>query len=75
MKLTSNENEVARLAYAIWEQEGRPHGRDQQHWQEAEHLLVRRPSSSPAAPKPVLKSVPRMVAGRRTTSPAKLLDR
>lgn len=75
MKLTPNENEVARLAYAIWEQEGRPHGRDQQHWQEAEQLLVRRPPSSPAAPKPTLKSPPRMVAGRRTSSPAKLLAR
>jgi hypothetical protein len=27
-------------AYHIWEQEGRPHGRDEQHWQEAERQLA-----------------------------------
>jgi hypothetical protein len=50
MKLTPNEFEVAHLAYAIWEQEGRPHGRDQQHWQEAERLIVATPSPLPANP-------------------------
>ncbi len=75
MKLTPNENEIARLAYAIWEQEGRPHGRDEMHWTEAERLLAARTMSSPAAPRPTLKSAPRMVAGRRNSSPAKLLAR
>jgi hypothetical protein len=27
-------------AYQIWEQEGRPNGRDQEHWQEAERQLA-----------------------------------
>jgi hypothetical protein len=27
-------------AYLLWEQEGRPHGRDQEHWQEAERQLA-----------------------------------
>jgi len=31
--------DVAVCAYAIWEQEGRPQGRDVQHWLEAEFLL------------------------------------
>jgi Protein of unknown function (DUF2934) len=26
-------------AYQIWEQEGRPHGRDEDHWREAERQL------------------------------------
>lgn len=26
-------------AYQIWEQEGRPHGRDEEHWREAERQL------------------------------------
>jgi hypothetical protein len=26
-------------AYHIWEQEGRPHGRDAEHWREAERQL------------------------------------
>ena len=29
------------IAYQIWEEQGRPHGRDAEHWQEAE----RRPSA------------------------------
>jgi hypothetical protein len=75
MKLTPNENEVARLAYAIWEQEGRPHGRDQMHWTEAERLLAARPLSSPTAPRPTLKSASRMTTVRRNSAPAKLLAR
>ena len=31
--------ETAVLAYTIWEQEGRPHGRDFDHWVQAEVLL------------------------------------
>lgn len=27
-------------AYQIWEQEGRPHGRDLEHWQQAERQLA-----------------------------------
>jgi hypothetical protein len=29
------DEEIAPLAYRIWEQEGRPHGRDKEHWQRA----------------------------------------
>jgi hypothetical protein len=25
-------NQIARVAYAIWKQEGQPHGRDREHW-------------------------------------------
>jgi Protein of unknown function (DUF2934) len=32
--------EVATCAYLIWEQEGRPAGRDMQHWLEAERQLA-----------------------------------
>jgi hypothetical protein len=37
---------IARRAYALWEQEGRPHGRDGEHWRlacaaiEAEDALL-----------------------------------
>ena len=33
------EQEIARRAYAIWEQEGRPHGRNLDHWLKAEREL------------------------------------
>jgi hypothetical protein len=36
---------IRRSAYAIWEREGRPHGKDQDHWQEAEREVA-------AAPRP-----------------------
>ncbi|MCX7966355.1 MAG: DUF2934 domain-containing protein [Syntrophorhabdaceae bacterium] len=40
-----NENlyeEIARLAYEIFEREGRIHGRDLDHWLEAERIVISR---------------------------------
>jgi hypothetical protein len=38
-----NPDDVARCAYLIWEVEGRPAGREQDHWYQAEtQLLVTR---------------------------------
>jgi DUF2934 family protein len=34
-------------AYQMWEQEGRPHGRDQAHWFEAERQLQNSESAVP----------------------------
>ncbi len=34
--------EIARAAYRLWEEEGRPQGRDRQHWQQALACLRRR---------------------------------
>ena len=36
-----SEEEIARAAYFLWEQEGRPHGRDQEHWRRAREQLSR----------------------------------
>lgn len=33
------EPEIAARAYQLWEQEGRPQGRDVEHWTEAERQL------------------------------------
>lgn len=33
-------DQIARLAFDIWEKEGRPHGRHMEHWLEAESLLA-----------------------------------
>jgi Protein of unknown function (DUF2934) len=32
--------EIARRAYLIWEEEGRPSGRDKEHWRLAEQELM-----------------------------------
>jgi hypothetical protein len=37
MKINRNE-ETSQLAYRIWQEEGCPHGRDVEHWLEAERL-------------------------------------
>jgi hypothetical protein len=43
----NNHNEIASLAYQLWEQHGRPHGRDQEFWLQAEaQLLTGKPSSA-----------------------------
>jgi hypothetical protein len=32
---------IQRRAYELWESEGRPQGREQTHWQQAEHEIAR----------------------------------
>jgi hypothetical protein len=36
---TPANDEIARVAYAIWEAEGRPEGRDHEHWVRARELI------------------------------------
>ncbi len=35
-----NKDQIAERAFQIWEREGQPHGRDQEHWQKAEAELL-----------------------------------
>jgi len=77
---SSNHQEIAKRAYALWEQEGRPHGRDLEHWGRAERELTvpgselsagsvstASPVESPASAAKSLRK-PRLVTrgGRRT---------
>jgi hypothetical protein len=65
-KIATNHDEIAKLAYLNWEKDGRPQGRDQKYWLEAEqqinatgHLLISE-LSPPADQSPVgAKSDPR----------------
>jgi len=36
----SSDERIRRRAYEIWEREGRPHGRDEEHWRQAEAELA-----------------------------------
>ncbi len=45
----ANEEDIQRLAYSIWEQEGRPDGRDVDHYLLAKHMLEER-EATPARP-------------------------
>lgn len=59
--------DIARTAYFIWEQEGRPHGRDQAHWLQAEKLLTRSgPSAAKSDGKAAAKPATIRTARRRT---------
>ena len=39
-KATGLQERIRQRAHAIWEREGRPHGRDQDHWRTAESELA-----------------------------------
>ena len=55
MDAGSHEAAIRQRAYAIWEEEGRPHGREWDHWVLAsEEILSRAPTmiESTPAPKP-----------------------
>ncbi len=50
--MNGDRGEIARLAYAIWEREGRPQGRDHQHWLAAEaELATMTAAGAPAKPR------------------------
>ena len=42
------ERRIQQRAYELWENEGRPHGREQDHWQQAEREIVGRGAASAA---------------------------
>jgi hypothetical protein len=37
--MPDRENRIKRRAHEIWEREGRPHGRDAEHWRQAEREI------------------------------------
>jgi DUF2934 family protein len=55
--------QILRRAYEIWEHEGRPHGRDKDHWFLAEAELSTTPSAITEPSKP--KRKPRSTSAKR----------
>lgn len=51
-----NPEDVAACAYLIWEKEGRPHGRDAEHWFQAEAMLRAMRASDAEAAKEAAKT-------------------
>lgn len=47
--MNDREQWVQQRAYAIWETEGRPDGRDRAHWEQAEHELTTAAATAPRA--------------------------
>jgi hypothetical protein len=44
------ERKVRERAYSIWEEEGRPQGKDRQHWERAAQLVAAELASAGAKP-------------------------
>lgn len=53
IEIEDTHSATAARAYALWEQEGRPHGRDLHHWLAAEReAAAASETQAPKAPKP-----------------------
>ena len=72
-----NHARIAARAYQLWEAEGRPQGRDQDHWRRAEaEVAATRANATPTvtakpvAPPPAPVKKPTLFRGRKPTAPA-----
>ena len=63
------EEEIRLIAYRIWEEEGRPHGRDLEYWQKAEEIWEEQHREEPRATRPE-KPTPK-AKGKRKSSRAR----
>lgn len=68
---------IATRAYQLWEAEGRPNGRDTEHWKKAEAEIAATSTSAtptvtakPVAPAPAPVKKPTLFRGRKPTMPA-----
>lgn len=63
----STHADIATRAYHIWEQEGRPHGRDFDHWLRAEQELAARraPARTAASTQRTAKRSPQRRASKK----------
>jgi hypothetical protein len=74
--MEAHSDEVSRCAYRIWENAGRPHGRDLEHWLQAERELsvaddtapTSQQSTSATGTAPRKRSSPSRSRTRRVTS-------
>lgn len=57
MSYEDTEKRIRERAYRIWDEEGRPEGRAQEHWEKA-RMIVSVEESLPTMLKPVAKSQP-----------------
>ena len=59
---TGLEEIVRHRAYALWESEGRPFGRDAEHWKLSEEMTLAELAAAPAPKKAARKAAPRKKA-------------
>lgn len=46
--MSTDQDRIAAKAHELWEAEGRPHGRDEEHWAEAKEIVALHDSASTA---------------------------
>ncbi|MCL5097115.1 MAG: DUF2934 domain-containing protein [Candidatus Omnitrophica bacterium] len=66
-KPISNEGEIARLAYSLWEKDGRQSGRDMEYWLAAE-LQLRAASAEPSVQAKAAHAAPEKAAPQPAAS-------
>ena len=61
--MQEREHKIRKLAHALWEADGRPDGREKDHWHEAERQIATEEAGDPAAkPAKALGKKPAAVA-------------
>ncbi len=58
------DEDIRRRAHELWEQEGRPHGKDSEHWERARREI----EDGAAAPVPAKRRAPAKTAGAAKAS-------
>ncbi len=73
MSVTDRDS-IARRAFEIWEAEGRPEGREVEHWLRAEFEVIAAPApqsaKAPAAPKKAAKAADAKAPATKTAKPS-----
>ncbi|MBI2853343.1 MAG: DUF2934 domain-containing protein [Chloroflexi bacterium] len=65
----ATEEQIRELAYNIWEQEGRPDGKDQEHYYSAKRMLEEREAAM--APTSQLQSASPLLPQPASTNPSR----
>ena len=64
------DGKIKEIAYELWEREGKPEGRDLEHYFQAEKLASSGPVKTAPKTKTIVKRVPRAKTGAVTRKPA-----
>jgi hypothetical protein len=60
---------VEQRAYELWQAEGQPHGKHEEHWRQAIHEIEAEESASPRQKRGRKRTAPKAVARPRTPAP------
>jgi hypothetical protein len=69
----AQDHEIRKLAYKLWEEEGRPEGKDMDHWSKAAGLLTAGPPTTATTRSTTVKAGPakRSATAKKAKAPAR----